>query len=108
VTLDTPLPKNPTPAEGLGADGVLRETDSDIERPTSMTVHIRKVLPGALALAAALTIGLAGIAQAASPRSHHHRHHHHATTHHSKIPQHNGGDQDADNNGGPSDGDGNI
>ena len=24
------------------------------------------------------------------------------------IPQHNGGDQDADNNGGPSDGDGNI
>jgi len=26
----------------------------------------------------------------------------------SGIPQHNGGDQDADNNGGPSDGDGNI
>jgi hypothetical protein len=24
------------------------------------------------------------------------------------IPQHNGGDHDADNNGGPSDGDGNI
>ena len=24
------------------------------------------------------------------------------------IPQHNGGDQDADNNGGPSDGDGNL
>jgi hypothetical protein len=24
------------------------------------------------------------------------------------IPQHNGGDQDADNNGGPSDGDGNV
>jgi len=35
----------------------------------------------------------------------HHRHHHH---HHSSIPQHNGGDHDADNNGGPSDGDGNI
>jgi hypothetical protein len=33
------------------------------------------------------------------------RHHHH---HHSGIPQHNGGDHDADNNGGPSDGDGNI
>ncbi len=32
----------------------------------------------------------------------HHRHHHHG------IPQHNGGDHDADNNGGPSDGDGNI
>jgi hypothetical protein len=26
----------------------------------------------------------------------------------SSIPQHNGGDMDADNNGGPSDGDGNI
>ncbi len=26
----------------------------------------------------------------------------------SGIPQHNGGDQDADNNGGPSDGDGDI
>jgi hypothetical protein len=26
----------------------------------------------------------------------------------SGIPQHNGGDQDSDNNGGPSDGDGNI
>jgi hypothetical protein len=33
----------------------------------------------------------------------HHRHHHH-----SSIPQHNGGDHDADNRGGPSDGDGNI
>jgi hypothetical protein len=33
----------------------------------------------------------------------HHRHHHHRG-----IPQHNGGDHDADNNGGPSDGDGNV
>jgi hypothetical protein len=32
-----------------------------------------------------------------------HRHHHHHG-----IPQHNGGDHDADNNGGPSDGDGNV
>jgi hypothetical protein len=32
-----------------------------------------------------------------------HRHHHHQG-----IPQHNGGDHDADNNGGPSDGDGRI
>ncbi|HKB30055.1 MAG TPA: hypothetical protein VKD26_04390 [Streptosporangiaceae bacterium] len=30
------------------------------------------------------------------------------TTKSSGIPQGNGGDQDADNNGGPSDGDGNI
>jgi hypothetical protein len=42
--------------------------------------------------------------------------HNSATTHQSTptsaasagIPQHNGGDQDADNNGGPSDGDGDI
>jgi hypothetical protein len=33
------------------------------------------------------------------------RHHHH---HHQGIPQHNGGDHDADNNGGPSDGDGGV
>jgi hypothetical protein len=43
---------------------------------------------------------------AATHRSHHARHHsHHAS---SGIPQHNGGDRDADNNGGPSDGDGNF
>jgi hypothetical protein len=35
--------------------------------------------------------------------SHHHHHHHH-----NGIPQHNLGDHDADNNGGPSDGDGRI
>ena len=46
----------------------------------------------------ALAIGGAGVALA----GHHHHHHHHG------IPQHNGGDHDADNNGGPSDGDGNI
>lgn len=74
-----------------------------------MTVHRSKLLPGALAVSSALAIGLAGIAQAARPHSHHHhrRHHHHAV-HHTTIPQHNGGDHDADNNGGPSDGDGNI
>jgi len=33
---------------------------------------------------------------------HHHRHPAHG------IPQHNGGDHDADNRGGPSDGDGNV
>ena len=43
----------------------------------------------------------------------HHRHHHHHTRHRGQlngggIPQHNGGDRDADNNGGPSDGDGNV
>jgi hypothetical protein len=73
-----------------------------------MTVHLRSLLPRALALSCALAIGLAGIAQAASPRSHHHHHRHHHATHQTTIPQHNGGDHDADNNGGPSDGDGNI
>jgi hypothetical protein len=72
-----------------------------------MTVHLRKLLLGGLACCSALAIGVAGIAQAASPHHHHHRHHHrHHAAHHSGIPQHNGGDHDADNNGGPSDGDG--
>jgi len=67
--------------------------------------RLRKLISGALALAAALSIGVSGVAQA----SHHHRHHHHHhRAHHHGIPQHNGGDRDADNNGGPSDGDGNI
>jgi hypothetical protein len=69
-----------------------------------MSLSPRALLPGALALAVAAAIGLAGTADASS---HHHRRHHHKT-HHSTIPQHNGGDHDADNNGGPSDGDGNT
>jgi hypothetical protein len=58
----------------------------------------------------AVILGVGAIASlpatAATHRSHHHPHHpsHHA----SGIPQHNGGDRDADNNGGPSDGDGNV
>ena len=56
----------------------------------------RWIVTGIAALA--LSIGGAGLAFA----GHHHHHHHHG------IPQHNGGDHDADNNGGPSDGDGNI
>jgi hypothetical protein len=74
----------------------------------TVTVHRSKLLPGALAVSSALAIGLAGIAQAASPHSHHHHRRHHHAVHHTTIPQHNGGDHDADNNGGPSDGDGNI
>ena len=49
----------------------------------------------------ALTLG-PGIYGAEIASAHHHKHHHHS------IPQHNGGDHDSDNNGGPSDGDGNI
>lgn len=65
---------------------------------------------GALAIA----VGLGGTAlaaplQSASSKAQlaHHRHHHRRHRHHG-IPQHNGGDRDSDNNGGPSDGDGNL
>jgi hypothetical protein len=51
---------------------------------------------------AVLGIFAAGGLPAAGMARHHHHHHHHG------IPQHNGGDHDADNNGGPSDGDGNV
>jgi hypothetical protein len=67
-----------------------------------MSLSPRALLPGALALAAVAAIGLTGTANASS----HHKHHH--KKHHSAIPQHNGGDHDADNRGGPSDGDGNT
>jgi hypothetical protein len=71
---------------------------------------MRKAAAGLLALAALLGGATVGIAQAtdgghANASAHHHKKHH---RHHSKIPQHNGGDHDSDNNGGPSDGDGNI
>jgi hypothetical protein len=66
---------------------------------------------GAIA-AALVAFAAGGIAQAspvgAHAASHHHKKHHKKKHHHSSIPQHNGGDHDADNNGGPSDGDGNI
>lgn len=48
---------------------------------------------------------LGGATTATALASHHHHHHLHKV---SAIPQHNGGDHDSDNNGGPSDGDGNI
>ena len=49
---------------------------------------------------AVMGIVAAGAVPAATAAHHHH--------HHRGIPQHNGGDHDADNNGGPSDGDGNV
>ena len=75
----------------------------------------------ALALAAVVTGTLAsaailGAAQAqpsghgaVHAAKHHHKRHHRARHHAARgIPQHNGGDHDSDNNGGPSDGDGAI
>jgi hypothetical protein len=52
-----------------------------------------------LAAAAGLAASPAVAGAHASKRHHHHSH---------GIPQHNGGDHDADNRGGPSDGDGNV
>jgi len=67
--------------------------------------RIHALLSSAVVL---LGFGLATAAPASAAR--HPRHHpvdHHRPVHHG-IPQHNGGDRDADNNGAPSDGDGNV
>jgi hypothetical protein len=64
-----------------------------------LAIHAKKM--AALVFVAALIGGGSTSLAIAS----HHRHHHH---HHAGIPQHNLGDHDADNNGGPSDGDGRI
>jgi hypothetical protein len=56
----------------------------------------------ALATVGIVAVGAVPAASTALARHHHHHHHHHG------IPQHNGGDHDADNNGAPSDGDGNV
>jgi len=50
---------------------------------------------------AVMALGGAGGISAAIAGHPHHGHHH-------GIPQHNGGDHDADNSGAPSDGDGNV
>ncbi len=55
-------------------------------------------------LAVFMTVVALGVGGGAATAlaGHHHHHHRHG------IPQHNGGDHDADNNGGPSDGDGGV
>ena len=53
----------------------------------------------------ALALGAAGAFDTGTAIAGHHRHHHHHH-HHGCIPQHNRGDHDSDNRGGPSDGDG--
>jgi hypothetical protein len=76
--------------------------------------------PAAAAHSATPTPAAAAHSATPAPAATHH--HHHARPRHAAvttpatapaqtanpIPQGNGGDQDADNNGGPSDGDGNI
>ena len=74
-----------------------------------MLVHRVRGLLGAAATV--LAIGTAAVmpASVAAHASRHHVTHRHVNRPtHSGIPQHNGGDRDADNNGGPSDGDGNV
>lgn len=78
-----------------------------------------KHLLRARSVALALLIGGVGVALptaslAAQPtahvaKNHHHARHHRRARHPGRgIPQHNGGDADFDNNGGPSDGDGGL
>jgi hypothetical protein len=77
-----------------------------------MALHLRKLLAAAIAVTSLLAFSAPSLAHQSSGTSHAaHRHHaskRHHHSHHRGIPQHNGGDHDADNNGGPSDGDGNI
>ena len=71
-----------------------------------MLVHrTRRLLIAALVVLASGIATVAPVTAAAHARSHRHQVHH---VTHRGIPQHNGGDRDVDNNGGPSDGDGNV
>ena len=70
---------------------------NQIKKGPTMLATTKARIAAALAV---LGIAAAGAVPAAMAGHHHHRHH--------GIPQHNGGDHDADNNGGPSDGDGRI
>jgi hypothetical protein len=71
--------------------------------------HLKALVASLLTLAAVSTPLVTAGAQA-HPVKHSAKHvrKHHPPRRHSKIPQRNGGDQDSDNNGGPSDGDGNV
>jgi hypothetical protein len=70
-----------------------------------MFPHLRRLVAGAFALMSLIAFSSPAVASAghaasqSATRHHAGKHHHH---------RHHGGDQDADNNGGPSDGDGNI
>jgi Spy/CpxP family protein refolding chaperone len=83
-------------------------TNLNTEGSTPMRFKMPKALAALLAVAALAGGTTAGVAQATGGHAHAARHHKKHHRHHSRIPQHNGGDHDADNNGGPSDGDGNI
>ncbi|MFL5912113.1 MAG: hypothetical protein ACJ768_16255 [Gaiellaceae bacterium] len=83
-----------------------------------MTTKLLKLSGLAVAAVVSLTLASTAILSSAHAQpsgggavhaaKHHHARHHHGRRHARGIPQHNGGDHDSDNNGGPSDGDGNI
>ena len=70
--------------------------------------RLRGAIAAALILISTSVAAALPLSAAAHPRSQHpspHRTHHPMQN---SIPQHGGGDHDADNSGGPSDGDGNV
>ena len=71
--------------------------------PIHKEIKMLSTLKARIALVLAVMGILAAGAVPAATAGHHHHHHLHRG-----IPQNNGGDHDADNNGGPSDGDGLI
>ena len=71
-----------------------------------MLAHRMRALLTPVAVLLSLGLATAVPDSAAAHARHHHVRHHRSV--HNGIPQHNGGDRDADNNGGPSDGDGNV
>jgi len=78
-----------------------------------MHISIRRFTLAAIATLSSFAISAPAIAQtgtSAHTATHHRVKHHtrHRAHRVSGIPQHNGGDRDADNNGGPNDGDGNV
>jgi hypothetical protein len=99
--------KNLTPLEeeAAGSDVFVRDKCKRRFHPKGGTVKFTK----STRLVIAVTAAIAGTSATALPayaaHRHHHKRHHHS---HMTIPQHNGGDRDVDNNGGPSDGDGNV
>jgi hypothetical protein len=72
-----------------------------------MKMNVKRLASMIGPAAVMLGIGLTGALPASAATHHSKRHRRHHVTH-IAIPQHNGGDRDADNNGGPSDGDGNV
>src|SRR6266699_2900887 len=99
----------PVPTRPGRTDHGTGGSDRRHQEGTRMSRKLTRTLIGSLALLAAL---VAGCSSPHSPA------HHHKATHSSApsgggggnggIPQNNAGDHDADNNGGPSDGDGNV